>query len=743
MKPPILRNIARFIAHMSKQPRRTRRLGIVLIVTFTVHAVLILLTSQFNAIFNRNDLSSFETGSPAPRDLFVDKTITYVDEEATGRREEAVARLVPPIFVMNDQITGRVVEKYGDFSGIVLSSREEKPTSTRLYLEIQAEMPDIVDAETVKRLLNAENVASIISEASRILENALQAGIVDSDAPEPETSTVTLRTEAGDEPTMTIIPADRMIRVDSLEAFAREQLAGKDVSDVGKRAVAELVALFGEVNTFYSEELTGNARAEAIAGVQPVVRRLVKGERIVQEGYIVSSEDTRKIEALESYSVSVNASRIIGTILFVGFIFLLAYVLFSRPIAYEHLLERDIVLLCAISVVYSAVVFLVVRLASTPEYASVALFLPTGLAAMLAAILIHPKTAISLSLGLSLLLLVATNFDAYATVIAFATGVAATMAVRDAKKRIDLVRASLLLALFEVAFALLVSVFRNIELSFVLATAGWAFLNGFITGILNLGILPFLEHVLNTATPFRLMELSDLNSPILKRMLTLAPGTYGHTVMVANLAESACRDIGADPLLARVGAYYHDIGKIDQAEYFVENQTSENKHDELKPSLSAAVIKSHVKIGIEKAKELGLPKEVIGIIAEHHGSQLIHYFYARALNKDGTAGRVSEKDYSYGGNPPVSREAAVVMLADSVEAISRTLKKPNIAKLERLVWKTITDKFTGEQMSNCELTFRDLDIIKKSFVHILAGQFHSRIKYPEIEEAKKQNQGAS
>ncbi len=741
MKVQILRNLSRYLSRVMRRSRRSRRLAVVLAVTFIIHAVLILLTSQFSAIFNRIDVSDFEVGKPAPRDLFVDKTITYVDEEATGRREEAVAQLVPPVFIKNDQITARVMDTYSRFAGIVLSSRDEATTAERLYLQIQAQIPGVVSREIVRILIETENMASILSEASTVLENALNAGIIDTGAPEPSTSTVSIREE--EDGSTTTVSADRIIRADNVQQHARSTAADRGISGKGGDVVARLVATFSEVNMFYNRELTSVARKEAVSEVEPVVRSLVKGERIIQEGYIVSNEDARKIEAMEAYSVSVNASRIIGTVLFVAFIFLLAYVLFSKPVAYEHLSERDIFLLCAISVVYSAIVFFVVRIAALPDYASVALFLPTGLAAMLAAILVHPKTAISLSLQLSLLLLVATNFDAYATIIAFATGVAATMAVRDAKKRIDLVRASLVLAVFEVAIALLVSVFHSIELSFALASGGWAFLNGFLTGILNLGILPFLEHILNTATPFRLMELSDLNSPILKRMLTLAPGTYGHTVMVANLAESACRDIGADPLLARVGAYYHDIGKIDQAEYFVENQTSENKHNELKPSLSAAVIKSHVKIGIEKGKELGLPKEVIGIIAEHHGSQLIHYFYARALNKEGTAGNVSEKDYSYSGNPPVSREAAVVMLADAVEAISRTLKKPNIAKLERFVWKTIVEKFTNEQMSNCELTFSDLDIIKKSFVHILAGQFHSRIKYPDLEETKKQNQGAS
>jgi len=227
-----------------------------------------------------------------------------------------------------------------------------------------------------------------------------------------------------------------------------------------------------------------------------------------------------------------------------------------------------------------------------------------------------------------------------------------------------------------------------------------------------------------------------LNAPILKRMLSLAPGTYNHSISVANLAESATSAIGANALLARVGAYYHDIGKIEQAEYFIENQTSYNKHDALKPSLSAAVIKSHLKMGIEKARELALPQEVQEIIAQHHGRGVIKYFYQRAL-ENGEKTNVSTDDYSYQGYRPSSREAAVVMLADTVEAATRTLKKPTIAKLEKFVWDIIMEKFTTQELGDSQLTFHDLETIKKSFVQVLAGYYHSRIEYPKVKEAAR------
>ena len=228
-----------------------------------------------------------------------------------------------------------------------------------------------------------------------------------------------------------------------------------------------------------------------------------------------------------------------------------------------------------------------------------------------------------------------------------------------------------------------------------------------------------------------------MNTKILKRMAIVARGTYSHSVAVADLAESACEAIGANSLLARVGAYYHDIGKIDQPEYFIENQTGDNKHDVLKPSLSAAVIKSHVKVGIEKAKEIGLPQEVIDILAQHHGSDLISYFYIEAMNKNDTNSKISPEDFSYNGKLPMTREAAVVMLADSVDAASRTIKQPTTPKIEKLVWKIIMDKINNKQLMNCHLSLSELEAIKKRFIVILSGRYHTRIEYPELSEGKK------
>jgi putative nucleotidyltransferase with HDIG domain len=231
------------------------------------------------------------------------------------------------------------------------------------------------------------------------------------------------------------------------------------------------------------------------------------------------------------------------------------------------------------------------------------------------------------------------------------------------------------------------------------------------------------------ATTFKLIELLDTEAPLLRRMESAAPGTYSHSMEVAKLAEHACREIGANALLARVGAYYHDIGKIDKPEYFVENQSIYNKHNELNPRLSATVIRSHVKLGIEKARSIGLPDEVVEFIGTHHGDSLIAWFYNEAVKREGE-GNVNQEDFCYPGNPPRNREAAVMMLADVTEAACRTLDKPTATRLEKFISDLIDKKIEARQLINSELTFHEVEVIKKAFLRVLVAHYHARIEYP-------------
>ncbi|MCP5514367.1 MAG: HDIG domain-containing protein, partial [Spirochaetales bacterium] len=400
----------------------------------------------------------------------------------------------------------------------------------------------------------------------------------------------------------------------------------------------------------------------------------------------------------------------------------------------------EVILLLILAELFFIYTLAVLKLFILPDWFNFALLIPVPLFTMVLSLVISQSAGINFAVVMSFIVLVTGNFSPYASFFALLNGISGVFCVRKTETRIDLINAGIKNGFLNIFFINTLLFFTNFDVKILLVSSGIAFINGFLSGILTLGVLPIIEHVLNSPTRFRLIELSDLNNPILKKMHSRAPGTFSHSLNVGNLAETACRAIGANPLLARVGAYYHDIGKIDQAEYFIENQKAFNKHDDLKPSMSVSVIKSHVKIGIEKAKELGLPQAVIDIIAQHHGNGLIAYFYVQALKLENKA-KVTPLDYSYTEGKPRSKEAAVVLLADSVEAATRTLKKPTMSRIEKFIWQTMLSKIETDQITESELTFNDLKIIKDSFLKTIAGSFHSRIEYPDVKEAEKNEQG--
>jgi metal dependent phosphohydrolase len=255
--------------------------------------------------------------------------------------------------------------------------------------------------------------------------------------------------------------------------------------------------------------------------------------------------------------------------------------------------------------------------------------------------------------------------------------------------------------------------------------------NGMLSSVLMIGSLTLLESAFSITSMLRLLELSNPNHELLRKLLIEAPGTYHHSLMVGNLAEASAESIGANPLLVRVGAYYHDIGKVKRPEYFSENQRSfENPHEKIAPALSALIITSHVRDGVDIAREARLPQAIIDFIEQHHGTSLAKYFYTRALEED-REGNLSEESFRYEGPKPQSKEVALVMLADIVESGVRSLQDPTPARIRNRVRMLIKDKFDDGQLESCDLTFRDLDIIRDSFCKILEGIYHKRIEYPE------------
>jgi putative nucleotidyltransferase with HDIG domain len=355
--------------------------------------------------------------------------------------------------------------------------------------------------------------------------------------------------------------------------------------------------------------------------------------------------------------------------------------------------------------------------------------LPAG--TMLVSILISPRIAIMVNIMMSILAGFLGGFDMQIVAIMLLTGILASGMVARTHHRSTIILAGTAVSLVNILIIFSVGILNREDISGLLYNGMYGAIGGVLSAVFTIGTLPFFESAFDIITPVKLLELSNPNQPILRRLLIEAPGTYYHSILVGNLAEAAAEDIGANPLLCRVGAYYHDIGKLKRPYFFKENQiTKDNPHDKITPNLSALVITSHVKDGIEIAEKNKLPSAVVRIIEEHHGNTLVAYFYYKALKAEGAEG-VDEVKFRYPFRKPQTKEAAIVMAADSVEAYIRSLTEPTKDQVEQGVRKIIKDKLNDAQLDECDLTLKDLEMIGRAFVKVLAGIFHDRIEYPE------------
>ncbi|OGP65830.1 MAG: hypothetical protein A3K22_00295 [Deltaproteobacteria bacterium RBG_16_42_7] len=368
-----------------------------------------------------------------------------------------------------------------------------------------------------------------------------------------------------------------------------------------------------------------------------------------------------------------------------------------------------------------------------PQLAMYAIPLAAG--SMLAALLIDIHTAIVFSVITSLLAGIWLE-NPYYSVYTFASGLTAAFGVIRCKKRSAIWRAGFFVGLVCVLTALIITLVH--ERFFTLdapIAIGVAFLNGFFVTVLVSAFLPLHEYMFKLTTDISLLELLDLNHPLMRNLLVEAPGTYHHSIIVGNLVEAAAEAVGVNPLLGRVSAYYHDIGKVKMPEYFIENQmVLASAHDKLAPRMSSLILISHVKEGVELARQHKLPESIINIIQQHHGSSIITYFYQRAKEQQSDTGTPpKEHDFRYPGPKPQTRVAALVLMADAVEAASRALTEPTPARISALVERVINHYFLDGQLDDCELTLKDLREIKSHFVYMLTSIFHRRVNYPGFE----------
>lgn len=505
--------------------------------------------------------------------------------------------------------------------------------------------------------------------------------------------------------------------------------------------VQDLVAISIRPNLVLDSAKLAKLEQQVRAGVPEVIHR--KNELLIAKNQVVTEND---LQMLKELRLIVDESSRIKVFLSLAF-----FVLFLTGLGLVYIFQFHPDLLQEERLLYLLLLLLLlvvglIKVLSLTEIPSLSYLAPVSFAAMLAAILIKRELGLALTAVVSLLGGIIVEYNLALTIFYFVSGAIAVFTLFNFNRQRDLVRSGSILSVANlVTVAALNLLFRS---SFNYESVLLAVANGFLSAVLAIGSLPFMEHLFKITTPIRLLELANPSNPLLRRLQIEAPGTYHHSIMVGNLAEAAAQGIGADTLWVRVGSYYHDIGKIKRPYFFVENQFSlDNPHEKLNPSLSTLIITYHVKDGVEIAKEHGLPDKLIDIIEQHHGTDLVRYFYQRATeNLQGEREILIEEDFRYEGPKPQTKEAALVMLADSVEAAVKALSKPTPSKVEGLIEKIIRERLEDGQFDECNLTLKDLNHIKNSFIKILGGMFHNRVEYPETVlkemERKKNNAGS-
>ena len=712
-----------------------KKIRVVLLVSFLLILILVIFSNKFSILFTDPGFSDFEEGIVATRDLVANYDFTFINKEASEDKIEKELAAVVPVFKKSDEITQAVLNNFSSFTQKYLIAYESSEPISDLVKQIQSLNTN--DQNKLKILLKNVDPYIIIPVITESMEEILGIGVFEINNQISYSLQNRLdfwQWNKGRKVFSNISVKDIITLKDINKLIDKKILIYKLDESEGK-AVSFLADRFLKANVVYDKVLTQLRYDKKRQAIKPVLENIHSGEIIVRQGDSVSSEDMSKINTLKGKNQKINTIHIGSLLLLLLLVYLFSILMFKSLFVHKRRRFQFVYLLVSFYVVFILYIFLILFFNFSRHF-YLSIFIPTSLFSMLIVILIGFEESILSVIIFSVSLFLFSGTSESDFLFSLITGISAAFLLRGVHKRIDLLKPVIILSVINI-FCIIIGLQNFPNKNWLFLIIIFATANAFIISIINFTLIPVFEHFLNIPTVFKLLELSNMDSPVFRKMATVAPGTYGHSIAVANLADAACRDIGANPLLARVGAYYHDIGKLDQPEYFIENQAEANKHDMLNPSLSVAVIKSHVKAGVEKAKEIGLPFEIIEIISQHHGSGLIGYFYIEAINKENSKTKIKPEDYSYTGIPPESKEAAVVMLADTVEAASRILKKPTILKLEKYIWKLIMEKIERGQMSNTTLTMNDMRIISKSFVHILSGYFHSRIEYPKIKIDQK------
>ncbi|MBW3113069.1 MULTISPECIES: HD family phosphohydrolase [Bacillaceae] len=653
----------------------------------------------------------------------------FVDEEATAKKKEEAKAEVADVYTPKE---GAIDNSISLLHSLMESVTEVKKESEQKVVEDDLKPPPNLNINDQLKLLKAKlpkdknnNVTNSLSDD--VLKSLLEASEDDLSRVETIVSTQ-----------MKIIMENGVKEEALNEAKLNLEQRITNYSFKGELSTAAVklgkVAL--EPTLYYDAEKTDELKKLAEANVEKV--EIIEGGVIVEDGDLITPKKYSILKSLGMVENTFSFRPYVGLALFVLVVISsLYYFFYTLEVSEER--KQNYLILTSIVFVISLLIMKIVGLIEQLEINDIAFIFPAAFTGMILRILLNERIAMMMVFILSACSSIvfhqqfSGSIDIEIAIYTLFSGVSGILFLMNRNQRSNILRAGIYVALVNIlilGFLILLSgtSYSNSEYVYYLV---FALVSGISSSILTIGFLPFFEAGFGILSSMRLVELSSPTQPLLKKLLTDAPGTYHHSVMVANLAEAACESIGANGLLARVGCYYHDVGKSKRPHFFIENQLNMgNPHDRVSPETSRDVIISHASDGAEMLRKHKLPKEIVDIAEQHHGTTLLKFFYykAKEQGKD-----VKEDDYRYPGPKPQTREAAVISIADSVEAAVRSKKSPTQTEIQQLVHSIVQDRLQDGQFNECDISLKQLETVKRSLCETLNGIFHPRIEYPELQ----------
>ncbi len=697
-----------------------------------------LVTPQFSASKPR-----FEIGTVAKQNIKADRDLLVEDKKATEKKVLEALKDSLTVYDLDPYLPAEIIQNLTK----AFFFQADLPKNTNglgdlekiLNISIRPE-----EFEVLKRRGFAPEIAERISQIiGQFYRNSY---FVDGTLSKPDHDRGivirNIKTQAEEE----VKDLSGILTMKDTEARLRkiiENTLREETSPVLTKVVSALSQRLLRPNLTFNRELTELKKQNLIKEIKPAYFQVLKNEVLVREGQKISEADTHKLEAyfsVKTEKITAGTGKLL--IVFFLLVLLTGIIFHGLKVSLRWKVTKADILLLIVTALMQIVlarigIFIAHALNNAfPFIPAEAGFyaIPFGMGTMLIAILINPYLAlIFVILSVQILGFL---FEGKLVMILFIFigNISAIGFIRDCRTRSAFFKSGLFLGAINSLTVLFISLFAGeTGLTQILFKMFMGMIGGILAGFIAAGMSPIFESVFGYTTDIKLLELANLNNPLLQQLILEAPGTYHHSIIVASLVEKGAESIGANSLLAKVSAYYHDLGKMKKPQYFIENQSrQENRHDHISPKMSSLVIISHVKEGCELASKMKLGREITDIIRQHHGTSLVSYFWEKAKREgDPSLNSFTESDFRYPGPKPQTREAGLVLLGDVIEASSRTLSNPTPSRISNLVRERIEKIFTAGQLDECELTLRDLNLIAESFTRILNGIFHKRIDYPE------------